>query len=69
MEGHQKRSSARVVAQSMQGDGIYSLWVVLILIDGGQDSQEEAKKVRDRAVATVEESWKAGNLEEQLLPG
>ena len=46
-----------------------SLWGVLSVIKGRQGSQEEAKKARDRVAATVEQRWKAGDLEEQLSPG
>ena len=34
------------------------------MIKGGQGTREEAKEVRDRVVATVEERWKAGELQE-----
>ena len=38
------------------------------VMEGAQGSQEEAKKVSDRLVATVEERWKARELKEQLPP-
>ena len=69
LEGKQERIRAGVLAQSMEGDGMDSLWRVMNVIKGGHCSQEEAKKVRDRVVATVEERWKAGELKEQLPPG
>ena len=48
------------MAQSMEGDGMDSLWRVMNVIEGGQGSREKAKEVRDRVVATGEERWKAG---------
>ena len=60
LEAARESISAGVVAQSMGGDGMDVLWRVLSVIEGGQGSQEEVKKVRDRVVATVEERWKAG---------
>ena len=54
-EGARERSRAGVVAQSMKGDEMDSLWRVMNVIEGGQGTQEEAKKVRDRVFATVEE--------------
>ena len=43
--------------------------MVMNVIEGRQGTQEEANKVRDRVVATVEERWKAGGLKGQLRPG
>ena len=45
------------MAQSMEGDGMDSLWRVMNVIEGGQGTREEAKEVRDRVIATVEERW------------
>ena len=39
------------------------------VIEGGQRTREEAKEVRDRVSATVEERWSAGELKEPLPPG
>ena len=38
-------------------------------MDGGQGTSEEAKDVRDKVVAVVEERWKAGGMQELLPPG
>ena len=54
-EGGRERIGAGVVAPSTEGDGMDLLWRVINVIEGGQGSQEEAKKARDRVVATVEE--------------
>ena len=46
-----------------------SLWMVLGMLEGEEDCQEEAKEVREKVVASLEEQWQAEKLEEQLLPG
>ena len=69
IEGARDRISAGVVEQSVEGNGMDSLWRVLGVVEGGQDCKEEATKVRKRVVPTVEERWQAGQLEEQLSPG
>ena len=66
VEGERERIQASVVAQSMEGDGMDSLWRVMSVIEGRQGTHQEAKEVRDRVVATVEERWK---LKEPLLRG
>ena len=63
------RISAGVVARNIEGNGMDSLWRVLSVIQAGQGRQDEVKKLRDRVVATVQEMWKAGELEVQLPPG
>ena len=68
MEGARERISAGVVAQSMEDDGMECLWRVLSVIEAGQGSGEEAKKVRDRVIATVEGRSKPGALKKQLPP-
>ena len=60
---------AAVVAQSMEGHCMNSLWRVQNVIEGGQGTREEAKGVRDRVIATVEQRWKAGELKEPLPLG
>ena len=57
------------MAHSMEGDGMDSLWRVMNVIEGGQGTRDEAKEVRDRVIATVEERRKAGKLKEPLPPG
>ena len=69
LEGKRERILAGVVAQSTEDDAIDSLWRVMNVIQGGQGTQEEAKKVRDKVVAIVEERWKARELKEPLPPG
>ena len=65
----QERNQAGVVAQSMEGDGMDSLWREMNVIEGGQGTRKKAKEVRDRVIATVKERWKAGELQEPLPPG
>ena len=57
------------MAQSIEGDEMDSLWRVMNVIEGGQGTREQAKLVRDKVVATVEERWKAVKLQEPLPPG
>ena len=66
LEGEGEKIHADVMAQSLEGDSMDSLWRVMNVIEGGQGTGEEVKKVRDRVVATVEERWKAGELKEPL---
>ena len=65
----QERIQAGAVAQSMESHGMDSLWRVINVIEGGQGTRKEAKQVRDRVIATIEERWKAGELKEPLPQG
>ena len=67
--GERGRIQAGVVAQSIEGDRIDSLWRVMNVIEGGRDTPVEAQEVRARVIATVQERWKAGELQEPLPPG
>ena len=69
LDGEQERIHAGVVTQSMEGNRIDSLWRAMNVIDGGQGRCEEAKELRDKVVAAVEERWKAGGMQEPLPPG
>ena len=60
---------AGVVTQSMEGVGMDSLWRAMNVIEEGQGTREEAKEVRDKLVPTVEERWKAGEMQQPLPPG
>ena len=55
LAGERDRIQTGVVAQSMEGDGMDSIWRVMNVIEGGQGTREEAKEVRDRVVSNVEE--------------
>ena len=66
--GERERIHAGVVTQSMEGEGMHSLWTAMNVIERGQGPREEAKEVRDKVVATVEERWKAGELQAPLQP-
>ena len=50
LEGEGERIQEGVVAQSVEVDGMDSLWRVKNVIEGGQGTREEAKEVRDRVV-------------------
>ena len=65
----QERIQAGVVAQSMEGDVMDFLWRAMNVIQGGQGTREDAKRVRDKVFATVAERWKAGELQKPLPPG
>ena len=52
-----------MVAQSVENRGMDSLWRVLGVMEGRQDCQEEAKKVRERVETSVDKRWQAGQLE------
>ena len=69
LNGERERIHAGVVTQSMEGDGMDSLWRAMNVINGGQGTSEEAKEVRDKVVAAVEERWIAGWMQEPLPPG
>ena len=64
-----ERIQAGVLAQSMEGDGMDSLWRAMNVMEGGQGTRDDAKEGRDKVVATVKERWKAGELQEPLPPG
>ena len=68
-EGEQDRIHAGVVTQGMEGDGVDSLWRAMSVIEGGQGTNEEAKEVRARVVAAVEERLQAGVMQEPLPQG
>ena len=57
------------MTQSMEGEGIECLWRAINVIERGQGTREELKEVPDKVVATVEERWKAGELQAPLPPG
>ena len=67
-EGEQDRIHAGVVIQSMEGDGMDSLWRAMRVIEGGQGISAEAKEVREKVVIAVEERLQAGEMQEPL-PG
>ena len=66
LDGERERIHAGVVTQSMEGDGNDSLWRAMNFIEGGQGTSEEAKEVREKVVAAVQERWKAGEMQEPL---
>ena len=53
----------------MEGDGGDSLWRAMSVIEGGQGTNEEAKEVRARVLAAVEERLEAGVMQEPLPQG
>ena len=68
-EGEQDRIYAGVVTQGMEGDGVDSLWRAMSVIAEGQGTSAEAKEVRARVVAAVEERLQAGAMRELLPQG
>ena len=68
-QGEQDRIHAGVVTQGMEGDGVDSLRRALSVIEGGQGTNEEAKEVRARVVAAVEERLQTGVMLEPLPQG
>ena len=68
-EGEQDRIHAGVVTQGMEGDGVDSLWRAMSVIEGGQGTNEEAKEVRAKVVAAVEERSQTGVMQEPLPQG
>ena len=60
LERERERIPAGVVTQSMEGDGMDSLWRAMNVIKGGQGTSAEAKGVREKVVTAVEERWQAG---------
>ena len=68
-EGERDRIHVGVMTQGMEGDGVDSLWGAMSVIGGGQGTNEEAKEVRARVVAAVEERLQAGVLQEPLPQG
>ena len=68
-KGDQERNHAGVVTQSMEGDGMHSLWRAMSVIEGGQGTSAEAKEIRERVVTTVEERLQAGEMQEPLPQG
>ena len=69
LDGERERIHARVVTQSMEGDGMDSLWRAMNVIEGGQGTSPEAKAVREKVVTAVEERWQAREMQEPLLQG
>ena len=69
VEGERDRIHAGVVTQGMEGDGVDSLWRAMSVIEGGQGTSAEAKEVRARVVAAVEERLQAGVMQEPLPQG
>ena len=53
----------------MEGDGVDSLWRAMSVIEGGQGTSAEAKEVRARVVASVEEKLQAGVMQEPRPQG
>ena len=68
-EGEQDRIHSGVVTQGMEGNGVDSLWRAMSVIEGGQGTSAEAKEVRARVVAAVEERLQAGVMQEPLPQG
>ena len=60
LEGERERIHAGVVTQSMEGDGMDSLWRAMNAIEGGQGTSAQAKGVKEKVVTAVEETWQAG---------
>ena len=60
LDVEQERTHAGVVTHSMEGNRLNSLWGAMNVIEGGQGTSEDAKEVREKVVAAVEERWKAG---------
>ena len=69
LDGERERIHARVVTQSMEGDGMDSLWRAMNVIEGGQGTSAEAKEVREKVVTAVGERWQAGKMQEPLPQG
>ena len=69
MDGARERIHAGVVTQSMEGDGMDSLWRAMNVIEGGQGTSAEAKEVREKVVTAVEERWQAGEMQQPLPQG
>ena len=69
LDGEREQMHAGVVTQSMEGDRMDSLWRAMNLIEGGQRTSAEAKQVREKVVAAVEERWQAGEMQEPLPQG
>ena len=57
LEGERERIHAGVVTRSMEGNGMYSLWRAIDVIEGGPVTSAEAKGVREKVVSAVEERW------------
>ena len=68
-DGERGQIHAGVVTQSMEGNRMDSLWRAMNVIGGGQGGSAEAKEVREKVVAAVEESWQAGEMQEPLPQG
>ena len=68
-EGEKDRVHAGVVTQGTEGDGAHSLWRAMSAIEGGQGTNEEAKEVRARVVAAVQERLQAGVMQDPLPQG
>ena len=69
MDGERQRIHAGVVTQSMEGDGMDSLWRAMTVIAGGQGTSAEVKEVREKVVSAVEARWQAGEMQEPLPQG
>ena len=68
-EGEQDRFNAGVVTQSMEGDGMDSLWRAMSVIEGGQGTSAEGKEMREKVVTAVEARLQAGEIQEPLPQG
>ena len=68
-DGERERIHAGMVTHSMKGDGMDSLWRAMNVIEGRQGTSAEAKEVREKVVAAVEERWQAREMQEPLPQG
>ena len=69
LDGERQRIHAGVVTQSMEGDGMDSLWRAMTVIAGGQGTSAEVKEVQEKVVSAVEARWQAGEMQEPLPQG
>ena len=69
LDGERERIHAGVVTQSMEGDGMDSLWRAMNVIKGGQGTSAEAKELREKVVTAVEERWQSREMQEPLPQG
>ena len=69
LDGEREQIHADVVKQSVGCDGMDSLWRAMNVIEGGQGTSAEAKEIREKVVAAVEERRQAGEMQEALPQG
>ena len=68
-EGEQDPIHAGVVIQSMEGEGMDSLWRAMNVIEAGQGTSAEAKEIREGLVTAVEERLQTEEMQEPLPQG